>query len=478
MVLWVSAPQMGSIIEFSPTLIAQTPIPPTPSSIRADVLAEVAAIRALLETERDDIAAKIDEMKLEFTLARIDAQREIGESRSEARSEIAEALRDADTAWQKSYDEARTGLSEARNGMVESLAAIKALAIAIKNAMHEEDLAATERARQARAEVLADHDAVLEVLQATHEGLAKEKAAAVAKLATALTERLTKWDKFKKEYKAALEQLLAQYLDAKAFAAWQAAKNSDNITGSRDFYDFDNDSLQNEIDRLAYENEIYGQQVLTAFAEVLPGTGTIIDGFKAITGTDIYGNGIGNGDRAVSILSAVLSLTVLGAVDEIGEGFVDGARAGRHARAGRNMENIANLADDVSDVGRTVRRAGDQASGSLDDFARTGRRIGDGGGCFRPGTVVHKITGDELAIAALLNAVEDQDEASSVPWWIFAALSVGVVLTALHLERKRQQQRMAGPVELASSALDELFTSDTPWEPPLWKQKGRELSLS
>ena len=66
------------------------------------MLAEAAVIRALLETERDDIATKIDAMKLAFTVARIDAQRKIGEARSEARSEIAVALRDADTAWRKS----------------------------------------------------------------------------------------------------------------------------------------------------------------------------------------------------------------------------------------------------------------------------------------------------------------------------------------------------------------------------------------
>lgn len=58
-------------------------------------------------------------MKDDFTLARLDAQRTIGESRNEARSAIATALRDGDEAWQESYDSARLGLNEARNAMVD-----------------------------------------------------------------------------------------------------------------------------------------------------------------------------------------------------------------------------------------------------------------------------------------------------------------------------------------------------------------------
>ena len=63
--------------------------------------------------------------------------------------------------------------------------------------------------------------------------------------------------------------------------------------------------------------------------------------------------------------------------------------------------------------------------------------------------------------------LQEPGDASSATWWILTALSVGIVLTALQLERRRQQQRIAGPEELPSSALDELFTSDTPWEPAL-----------
>ena len=121
-------------------------------------------------------------------------------------------------------------------------------------------------------------------------------------------------------------------------------------------------------------------------------------------------------------------------------------------------------------MARGMRRAGDRAADRLDDLndlGRNGRKIGKVDGCFRQGTVVHKIADEALAIAAMLVAAEDQDEASSATWWILTALSVGIVLTALQLERRRQQQRIAGPEELPSSALDELFTSDTPWEPAL-----------
>ncbi len=96
------------------------------------------------------------------------------------------------------------------------------------------------------------------------------------------------------------------------------------------------------------------------------------------------------------------------------------------------------------------------------------------------GTNVHRIPVDlDAALLALTDELENDDAASSLAWWILTGISVAAVLVALETERKRRSNlQPVGALEMASSALDELFTSETPWEPPLWNEARPEFAVS
>ena len=69
----LNAPSAPTPIENDPNLIAETPIPEVPASIRADILAEVAAAISDAQTQKAQTANDIADMKTDFATARGEA---------------------------------------------------------------------------------------------------------------------------------------------------------------------------------------------------------------------------------------------------------------------------------------------------------------------------------------------------------------------------------------------------------------------
>jgi hypothetical protein len=275
--------------------------------------------------------------------------------------------------------------------------------------------------------------------------------------------RLTRWEEFKAKYKQRLTQVLAQHLYAKAFEEWKARNPLRSGTTREILHELNQGE---EADLLYFERDQYREQTLVAFAECLPGAGAVLDAFKAFTGLDAAGNKVSGSERFLAGLATGLSLLGLGAVDGPADNVV-----------AMQIKKLDEVTDGVNDASRGLRRAAGAAGDVLDGAA--GAKPGDGG-CFKPGTVVHRMASDPQAVLALLAeelSTEEHDE--SLIWWILTGIAAVTVALAVANERRRHTGNKHNVSHaLATAKIDELFSSNGLWEPQSWKEAEPESELA
>ncbi len=205
---------------------------------------------------------------------------------------------------------------------------------------------------------------------------------------------------------------------------------------------------------------------MVAFAECLPGAGEVLDAFKAFSGLDAAGNKVSGSERFLAGLATGLSVLGLGAAAGPGDNIV-----------AKRISQLDEVTDGINDASRGLRRAAGAAGDVLDGAA--GAKPGDGG-CFKPGTLVHRMASDPQAVLALLAeelVTEEPDE--SLIWWILTGIAAATVALAVANERRRHTaNKPTDSHVLATSKIDELFSSNGLWEPQSWKEAEPESELA
>ncbi|MBL8811862.1 MAG: hypothetical protein JNM43_16965 [Planctomycetaceae bacterium] len=89
------------------------------------------------------------------------------------------------------------------------------------------------------------------------------------------------------------------------------------------------------------------------------------------------------------------------------------------------------------------------------------------------GTLVHRMVSDpEVAMAFLAQELGEAHTEESLRWWTLTVLSVLVALTSLQLDKPASQPertKRKAALGLATTAIDQLFMDEVPWEPGMWR---------
>ena len=95
------------------------------------------------------------------------------------------------------------------------------------------------------------------------------------------------------------------------------------------------------------------------------------------------------------------------------------------------------------------------------------------GGCFLPGQMVADLEAKpEPLLAAGVTGQTNDAEHDRMEAWILSLLAAGVAIAALRLERRRLRHSLGAAQSRQIVLLDELFTSESPWEPQPEDQCG------
>ena len=77
-----------------------------------------------------------------------------------------------------------------------------------------------------------------------------------------------------------------------------------------------------------------------------------------------------------------------------------------------------------------------------------------------------------VSLAVLAQELGEAHTEESLRWWTLTVLSVLVALTSLQLDKPASQPertKRKAPLGLATTAIDQLFMDEVPWEPGMWR---------
>ena len=120
-----------------------------------------------------------------------------------------------------------------------------------------------------------------------------------------------------------------------------------------------------------------------------------------------------------------------------------------------------------------VRGAAAAADEGANELFQAANKVDEVGGCFLPGQFVADLEiRPEPLLAAGVAGQKNDSEDDRLNAWILSLIAAGVAIAAIRLEKRRLQ---SGPVAAQRRhvvMLDELFSSEAPWEPQAVDQRG------
>lgn len=216
----LSAPQIGSVIENDPDLIASTPVPATPASVRADILADAAASRATMEA---DIAAAADDiatMKADLAAAKNEAANDIAQLKADIADAVAEA-RAAYVDWLANQKAAiEQELAQSRADSHDDTVDLRTAAIAAKNRLISDDRDAVVKASAALTDAQHSLRAVVDSLGAENESLQSQRADLVAAAQSALAQREQAWEAYQLVVRQQMADLIGERIQVEGESYW------------------------------------------------------------------------------------------------------------------------------------------------------------------------------------------------------------------------------------------------------------------
>jgi hypothetical protein len=287
-------------------------------------------------------------MKADFATARGDAANGIAQMKADVATAVDEARTAAGVALAAEKNTATQALSAQTASLKAELAELVASTDKDRKKFVADDAKAQQDAADAVGTMQADVQRALSTLDQGDDVLAQEKSRSQHDLAKLNAVRAGAWDEYVIDVEARIAAIIAAAQYEQALADLEGA-----LQGSaRMKAEWIRENLGEAAYRQYLEEKLatleWGQDATAYLANVLPGTGALLDMATAVTGEDLNGNEVGGGDRALAGVFAIASVAGVGLADDV----VDVGRVG-----GKTGKRTANLADKVGDIGGGVRKA-------------------------------------------------------------------------------------------------------------------------
>ena len=192
----LNAPSAPTPIENDPNLIAETPIPDVPASIRADILAEVTAAIADAQAQRAQAASDIADMKADFATARSEAANDIAEMKADVATAVDEARPAAVDALAGEKDKVGQELSEQVAALTADIAQLVTLTNADRAKIIAGNLKAQQDAAAAAVKMQQANAALADVFSQMDIDLQSQRDQILAELQSAIAQRQQAWDMY------------------------------------------------------------------------------------------------------------------------------------------------------------------------------------------------------------------------------------------------------------------------------------------
>lgn len=163
---------------------------------------------------------------------------------------------------------------------------------------------------------------------------------------------------------------------------------------------------------------------------------------------------------------AAAAINSIAAIPWAGDGVKGAKMIAKAASKGDELANLGLMIGKNADKADEIIEAGAKASDSpllklMDEAAETAKN----GGCFLPGQTVSDL---EIPVgdfhAGLASAGTNDTDRDELEAWIFVMIAAGFVVAALQLEKRRLVKNPVCQVTPPLALLDELFSSESPWE--------------